>query len=86
MIVQLQTEVQQCFVDNWQISHHVIQSDLLGLWSFDLEHANDFAVRSNAVGAQVGGGTHQEDVFLLLASKRAILDQSCIDKLHFRVD
>lgn len=86
MIVQLQTKVQQSFVNDGRISCHVIESDLLGLWSFDLEHANDFTVGSNTVSAQVGSGTDQEDVFLLFASKRAVLDQSCLDKLYLCIN
>src|SRR5581483_1062206 len=75
MIGQLLREIQKRFEYHRHVRGSVIHGDLLRLRSLDSQHPNNLAMRCNAIRAEIGRRAYQENVFLLLPRKGALLPQ-----------
>ena len=64
----------------------VVEGDLLGLRAVNPQHANDLAMRGDAVRAHVGGGADQEDVLLLPPLERTFPHHGPADQAELRFD
>src|SRR5262249_61529452 len=81
MIVQLESEIEESLEGNRECRGGVIQGDLLWFRPPNPKHPDDLTMRGDAVRAQIGCGTHQKEVFLLLAGQSSFLEQDCNDEL-----
>src|SRR6266487_4019330 len=61
LAIELEREVEQGLVPHREVCVVVVDRDLLRLGSVDLEHADDLAGGGDAVRAQIGGRTDEED-------------------------
>ena len=65
---------------------HMINRDLLRFRAFELEHANDFAMCSNTIRAEIRRGANQENVFLLPALECSFFHDQIGGHNYFGID
>src|SRR5215469_13355739 len=86
MAIELRREVEQRLDRHRELGGSMVDRDLFRLRPGNAEHADNLAMSSHTVRAEIGGRADQEDVLFLLASKRAILLQNGFGKIRLRLN